>query len=91
MTKSFCVWYWLIFLPYVCPFLKKFLLDDILFDFVNKTSLNKAGANEKRKRIPSDVTLSRNDPTAGYDYFVNGSLDIQCLRNRGSLYVIKDD
>jgi len=22
MTKSICVWYWLIFLPYVCPFLK---------------------------------------------------------------------
>jgi len=22
MTKSICVWYWFIFLPHVCPFLK---------------------------------------------------------------------
>jgi len=22
MTKSICVWYWFIALPYVCPFLK---------------------------------------------------------------------
>jgi len=22
MTKAMCVWYWFIFLPYVCPFLK---------------------------------------------------------------------
>ena len=22
MTKAICVWYWFIFLPYVCPFLK---------------------------------------------------------------------
>jgi len=31
MTKSICVWYWFIFLPYLyMSIFEKFLLDDIL-------------------------------------------------------------
>jgi len=65
MTRSTCVWYWFIFLPY------KFLLDNILL-IVNKTSRDKCGAsaNEKWKRcnrIPSNRTLGRNDPSVGYN------------------------
>jgi len=37
MTKVICVWYWFIFLPYICPFLKKLNWTEIV-DFVNETS-----------------------------------------------------
>ena len=62
MTKSICVWYWFIFLPYVSPFLKKNIVEGIKHRCVNKTSQDKGGAcaNEKRKRwyrIPLDITL----------------------------------
>jgi len=51
MTKSICVWYWFIVLPYVWPFLKV-LAGRYIDDFVNKTSHDKGGAcaNEQRKR-----------------------------------------
>jgi len=38
MTKSICVWYWFIFLPYVCPFLTFFYAEQYIGDFVNQTS-----------------------------------------------------
>jgi len=36
MTKSICVWYWFIFLPYVSPFFDFFMLDDILVTLLTK-------------------------------------------------------
>ena len=69
MTTSICVWYWLISLPYKCPFLKNSYWMIHIVDFVNKTrDKGKACVNEKRNRcnqIQSDRTLGRNDPSAG--------------------------
>jgi len=39
-----CVWYWFIFLPYVCPCLKKILLFGDIVNFVTKTSRDIGGA-----------------------------------------------
>jgi len=38
MTKAICVWYWSIFLPSVCPFLKNLCWKIYIDDFVSKTS-----------------------------------------------------
>jgi len=50
MTKSMCVWYWLIFLPYVCPFLKKYLAGRYIDDFVTKHHVIKAVRVQTKSR-----------------------------------------
>jgi len=75
MTKCICVWYWFIFLPYISPFLKKKIVEGNKHICVIKTSSDKGGAcaNEKRKRcnrIPSEITLGRNYPSAEYTYCI---------------------
>jgi len=68
MTKSICVWYWFIFLR--ISIFEKVILEGNKHRCVNKTSHDKDGAcaNEKRKRcnrIPLEITLGRNYPSAG--------------------------
>ena len=66
MTKCICVWYWFIFLPYVSPFLKKKSWSTISIDVSTKHHVIKAERAQRCNRIPSDITLGRNYPSAGY-------------------------
>ena len=69
MTQAICVWYWFIFLPYVCPFFEKIMLDDILLTLNTKHYVIKAeraqtksgnGTIGYRRKLPSvEITLPR--------------------------------
>jgi len=62
VRQNLCVWYWFIFLTYLCPFLKK-------SDFVNNTTSDKSRAlANKAETVQSDITLGRNYPSAGYTH-----------------------
>jgi len=50
MTKSICVWYWIIALPYVWPFLKNSCWKIYIVDFVNKTSHDKPHRAQTKSR-----------------------------------------
>jgi len=60
MTKSICVWYWFIFLSYVCPFLKNSCWTIYIDDFVNKASGDKGGACANAKAQTDTVGYYRN-------------------------------
>ena len=62
MTKSICVWYWFIFLPYVCPFLKN--LCWTINWWQNITWLRRS-MRKRCNRIPSDITIGRNYAASG--------------------------
>ena len=76
MTKCICVWYWFIFLPYISPILKRKSWRVISIDVSTKHHVIKAERAQTKKRrrcnlIPSEITLGRNYPSAGYSLFKN--------------------
>ena len=65
MTKAICVWYWFIFLPYICPFLKKLFWT--IYCWLckqNITWLRRSVRKRKAETVQSDIV--GNYPSAGY-------------------------